>query len=376
MATTAGYNSLSHFMGRILNAISSVRERLRQPLPASKLAPKTRRFPKAPNRLLGLRSSQRSWEDSITEFKAIIDREYQSRNEKPPEWSNLPPETDKSSEGVPAKPWPLVLAAKVDAESKRLQKQRFEANGYIEVPVTSIALQNFPVENAVLNQTMTNPILKQYREDAIPPGERIKKETMLKLGKVMRDMGQENTLFRRIWLKFYLLYYILQQFATWAVYRFFCIISLGDIDYREPGVWKQWAYRYPPIEGTCDLFNIRDTFQDAQRADNIVYMKRRVWFNPATGRHETVTFSSLDDETIFYDRFPGETDGIDPVEFGKYHHLSPQDAVVKWLGETIIKPAMSLFKFYVLFHTLAFMGMVIVSIGHMWLVEVSIWARI
>ncbi|KAF3906954.1 hypothetical protein AA313_de0209069 [Arthrobotrys entomopaga] len=158
--------------------------------------------------------SSRTWEESIAEFKAILEQECLSKGEKPPEWHDIPLlEPERGSEtvltdpkAVPANSWPIALAAKVNAESRRLQQERFKANHYVEVPVTSRALENFPVENVMMKRNTTNPVFEQYRADAVPPRERIKKEDMLKLGKVMRDMGKKS-----------------------------------DVDYRQPGIWKQWA---------------------------------------------------------------------------------------------------------------------------------------
>ncbi|KAF3910358.1 hypothetical protein ABW20_dc0100299 [Dactylellina cionopaga] len=270
--------------------------------------------------------------------------------------------SQKSTSKQPiAKDWPEGLARKVDAESRRLQKTRFEAKGLAEVPVTSLSLQNRSLFQTVI-PNRPSPAPRSAVDSFGLHGS-------LSEGEMMNEMFTDETRLSRWGRKLDSWAYPLKQFFVWITYNIYCILSVGTVDFKTSRFWKQWAYRYPPTSDGYDWFNIRQSVEETQRSGNVLYTKKRVCFNPETGYHETVTYTNLDDENLFRDRYPGETEGIDPDEFGKYHYLTPQEAVIKWLGEKIIKPVMICFKAVVAFWALVWFGMVIISVGHMYIAE-------
>ncbi|RVD85389.1 uncharacterized protein DFL_003713 [Arthrobotrys flagrans] len=159
--------------------------------------------------------------------------------------------------------------------------------------------------------------------------------------------------------------YALIQLYIYIVYWF---SSWLGANVRRPGKWRQLAFRYPPVDGGWDLFNIRAEYRSLTRS-NVIYTKKKIWFNPETGRYETAIFTNLDDESQYQDRYPGETDGLDPVEFAKYHYLSPDDTVVKWLGEKVFTPVMTVFVAFLTFLVMVNGTKIVISVGHLLAVE-------
>ncbi|KAK6518311.1 hypothetical protein TWF506_005471 [Arthrobotrys conoides] len=157
-------------------------------------------------------------------------------------------------------------------------------------------------------------------------------------------------------------------FVQLYIYTVYWFAGWLGADVRRPGKWRQLAFRYPPVEGGWDFFNIRAEYESLTRS-NVIYTKRKIWFNPETGRYETVTFTNLDDETQYQDRYPGETDGLDPIEFAKYHYLEPDDTAIKWLGEKIFTPIMTIFVAFITF-LVGINGIkIVISVGHLLAVE-------
>ncbi|KAF3916437.1 hypothetical protein ABW21_db0208554 [Orbilia brochopaga] len=253
------------------------------------------------------------------------------------------------------------LARKMEQQSHRLQRERLGAAKLTEVPVTSLSLMNHgPFSLALPRSPTPEPtfVARSFKEQ----NERMVIE-MLKatptpiLGKL------------RVTVHGYI--YAGKQLAVFMAYVVCWMLSFGTLQFE--GVWKRWAYQYPPTPNGWDLFGIRTWIAENVRQRNPIEVKKCVWWNPDTGRYEAVTYSRLNDPGIYRDRWPGETDGIDPEEFGKYHYLSTEEVLVKWLGERIVKPLMQVFQFSVMVWAFSFAGIVIISVGHMYLVEFLEW---
>ncbi|KAF3098642.1 hypothetical protein TWF706_006656 [Orbilia oligospora] len=157
-------------------------------------------------------------------------------------------------------------------------------------------------------------------------------------------------------------------FVQLYIYVIYWFSSWFGASIRRPGKWRQLAFRYPPVDGGWDFFNIRAEYESLTRS-NVIYLKRKIWFNPETGRYETITLTNLDDESQYQDRYPGETDGLDPIEFAKYHYLEPDDTAIKWLGEKVFTPIMTIFVGFITF-VIGINGVKIaISVGHLLAVE-------
>ncbi|KAK6341557.1 hypothetical protein TWF696_008629 [Orbilia brochopaga] len=255
----------------------------------------------------------------------------------------------------------LTLKQKMEKESRRLQRECLGGTKLTEVSVTSLALQKHGPFNLVLPRSPT-PESRHRTTRFREPNERLMRE-MMKPSSV-GILGRMRTSMHGY-------IYAGKQLAVFMAFVICWMLSLGTL--RFTNFWKRWAYRYPPTPTGWDLFGIRMWIVQNMRQQNPIEVKKRVWYNPDTGRYETVTYTRLHDPGIYRDRWPGETDGIDPEEFGKYHYLSAQEVMVKWLGERVVKPLMRVFHFCLLVWVLSFSGIVIISVGHMYLVEFLEW---
>ncbi|EPS43640.1 hypothetical protein H072_2434 [Dactylellina haptotyla CBS 200.50] len=275
---------------------------------------------------------------------------------------------------TPSKPWPVGLAAKVDAESKRLQKERFKTERYIEVPVTSLSLKNFPVETVVIKDSnLFGGDHKVYNEgetgaknrEAGVAGARFMHEVLKSESKSWAQRWGRGIQDR---------IYAWKQAMVWISYNIWWILLLGQIDYQRPGLWKHWAYRYPPVPGGYDFFNIRNQLEDTRHNGQAIHANQGVYFNPEPDRHEADECTNFGDKNKLYGRHHGGIGAIDRAENGNYQCLTPQDDTVERMGEQVVKPLMTLFKAVLAVRVLSWIGMVLISVGHMYIAEFWTWA--
>ncbi|KAJ6262986.1 hypothetical protein Dda_1544 [Drechslerella dactyloides] len=302
-------------------------------------------------------------EPQKTPTKPAVKREAKSTTRRTPDTQRAPAEkSGLRNETKSAKKkvkWDLSLEQKMEQQSRRLQRARLGGTKLTEVPVTSLSLKNHGPFSLVLPRSPTpESTTEKFRE----PDQRLVNQ--------MLGTGSPGIMSRfRTAVHGYV--YAGKQLAVFITFAICWMLSFGTL--RLTDFWKRWAYRYPPTPDGWDLFGIRPWIDQNVRERNPVDVKQRVWWNPSTGHYETVTYTRLTDPGIYRDRWPGETDGIDPEEFGKYHYLSQEDLLVKWLGEQIVKPLIRIFQFCVTVWVLSFSGIVIISVGHMYLAEFAEW---
>ncbi|KAK6347926.1 hypothetical protein TWF718_005746 [Orbilia javanica] len=255
-----------------------------------------------------------------------------------------------------------ALIRLANAKSNELRKERLKGSVLTRIPVYTSFENKGPFEIVVPEPAESSkPKWADDSEAHASPkdGELVARKLDSERENVQRMFARgegfwmPNVLRGSIYALVQLYIYLAYWFASWV-----------GADFRKPGRWRQMAFRYPPVDGGWDLFNIRAEYESLTRS-NVIYTKKKVWFNPETGHYETVMFTNLDDESQYQDRYPGETDGIDPVEFEKYHYLSPEDTVVKWLGEKVFTPIMTIFVAFVTFLVCVNGAKIVISVGNM-----------
>ncbi|KAK6532403.1 hypothetical protein TWF281_006592 [Arthrobotrys megalospora] len=261
---------------------------------------------------------------------------------------------------------PSPLVRKVQAKAKDLLKERLKGSVLTRIPVYTSLHDRGPFElirpeQDELSKAKWATIERRHVPDqANMPRLGVFEEQRQNVQKVLEG-GNTFWITQKIregaYALIQLYIYIAYWFSTWF-----------GASIKKPGKWRLLAFRYPPTENGWDFFNIRAECETLTRS-NVIFTKKKVWFNPETGRHETVMFTNMDDESYYQDRYPGETDGLDPAEFAKYHYLSPEDTAVKWLGEKIFTPVMTVFVAFVFFLLFVNGAKIVISVGHMFVVE-------
>ncbi|KAK6358002.1 hypothetical protein TWF730_007356 [Orbilia blumenaviensis] len=266
---------------------------------------------------------------------------------------------------VEQKPNPELLRL-TESKAQELRKKRLEGSTLTRIPVYTSLDKKEPFE--VVMPEPTEPPKPKWAEIAaidVPkqPGARRPGRFEYQRGNIENvfETGERSLIIeksRKGAYAFAQLYcYIVYWFATWFG------ASIG-----RPGKWRDFAFRFPPTEGGWDFFNIREEFENLTHS-NAIYTKKKVWFNPSTGRYETILFTNLDDESRFRDRYPGETDGIDPIEFAKYHYLNPEETAVKLVGERVFKPFITVFVAFLAFLVIVNGAKIGISVLHLLVME-------
>ncbi|KAK6501267.1 hypothetical protein TWF481_009108 [Arthrobotrys musiformis] len=278
----------------------------------------------------------------------------------PPDPSRLTPGVHAAKK-VTGAPDPKLLQL-AHAKSQELRKERLKGSILTRIPVYTSLGGKEPLE-VVIQEPAEHPKPKwaDIRQSDIAPADGTQRRSQFEkewrnADRVLRS-GQKSKIRQKVrewnYALIQLYIYLVYWFATWV-----------GASIRKPGKWRQLAFRYPPVEGGWDFFDIRAEFESLTRS-NVIYTKKKIWFNPETGHYETVMFTNLDDESQYRDRYPGETDGIDPTEFARYHYLSPDDTVVKWLGEKVFTPIMTIFVAFLTFLVLVNGAKISISVAHM-----------
>ncbi|KAF3937916.1 hypothetical protein ABW19_dt0209805 [Dactylella cylindrospora] len=272
--------------------------------------------------------------------------------------------------------WNTELAAKVEDESKRLQKLNNKGAEWVETHAKLPALRNmgpFPVAVAI-------PPLHREPSPIYRGGINFEATGMVDHEVGGMFMPSKVGLLESLKASVRWITFPLRQLLLWIIMQAFLVLTLGFG--KKTRFYSFWAHYYVPAPGGFDPFGVRPLIEANEAGDkhasantkvrDLLKVKKRVQWNPATGKYQTVRFRDLTDKNPEYERFPGETAGIDPEELEMYQHLTEEQITIQYLGLKVIRPMMFAFEVVVKTWWLLWFAAVIVAFsgsGLLWIAE-------